>query len=323
MTSLFAFASRRGGPTAAARLLVVGSLVACLAAGGLQAAGARPVGSAQGAYLRSFGGDHRGFDTDRAMHHIRRLAQRIGVRVRATRGERRAARYFAKRLRAFGYRVRVRTFSVDGRTSRNVVARWPRSRRRAVVIGAHLDTVRRSPGANDNASGVAVVIEMARIFAGKPQARRVRFVAFGAEEYGRDGHHHVGSQVYVRRAGPKGRRRIAGMVSVDMVADGRPLIVGTAGIGSPVVARTFLRKVRRRDVRARYRVTCDCSDNGPFERAGIPAAFVWSGLEPNYHLPSDTVGNLSRRDLRRTGRALRAFTRAIDRGMLRRFYRAR
>ena len=309
------------GPVRASvgRLLLVGSLVAFLTAGDVQVAAARPVNATDAADLHRYSGALRGFDTGRAMYHVRRVARRIGVRVRATRGERRTARYFADKLEAFGYRVRVARFSVDGRTSRNVVARWPRPRRRPIVIGAHLDTVRGSPGANDNASGLAVVIELARIFAGRPQARRVRFIAFGAEEYGRDGRHHVGSEVYVKRVGRKGRRRIAGMVSVDMVADGRPLIVGTAGIGSPVVARTFLRKLRGTGVDAEFRVTCDCSDNGPFERAGIPAAFVWSGPEPDYHLPSDTVGNLSRRDLHRTGRALRVFTREIDAAMVRRF----
>ena len=261
------------------------------------------------------------FDDRRAMRHVRRLAEDIGVRVRATRGERRGARYAATRLRSYGYRVKVGRFSVDGARSRNVVARSPRSRKHVVVIGAHIDTVRRSTGANDNASGVAVVLEIARIFARKQQARWVRFVVFGSKEYGVDGRHHVGSQVYVNRLRARGRRRVAGMVSVDMIADGRPLIVGTAGIGPPVVARTLYRKLKRAGIRVAYRVTCDCSDNGPFERAGIPAAFAWSGSEPNYHSPSDTVANLSRRDLRRTGRAMRRFTRAIDRRLIRRFRR--
>jgi len=261
------------------------------------------------------------FDNRRALRHVKRLARGIGVRVRATRGERRAARYVAAKLRSYGYRVRLRRFSVDGKRSRNVVARWPRSHKHVLVVGAHIDTVPRSPGANDNASGVAVLLELARVFAGRPQARFVRFIGFGAEEYGADGRHHVGSQVYVNRVRARGRRRIAGMVSVDMIADGRPLIVGTAGIGPAVIARTLYRKLKRRGFGVVYRVTCDCSDNGPFERAGIPGAFAWSGLEPNYHLPSDTVANLSVRDLHRTGRALRTFVRAVDRGMIRFFRR--
>ena len=253
------------------------------------------------------------------MRHVRKLARDIGVRVRGRSGERRAARYIARRFRAFGYKVRIRRFAVDGRTSRNVVARWPGSIRHPFVIGGHMDTVARSPGANDNASGVAVVLEMARIAAGKEQACLTRFVAFGSEEYGTNGRHHVGSQKYVNRLGDEGRRRAPGMISVDMIADGRPLIVATAGIGPEIVARTVFRRMRRAGIGVVYKTTCDCSDNGPFERAGIPAAFVWSGFEPDHHRPSDRVANMSERDLARTGRAVRAFLKGLDRGMIRRF----
>lgn len=264
----------------------------------------------------------RWFDNERAMVHVRRLAGRIGVRVRATPAERRGQRYVKRRLRALGYRVFVQRFAVDGATSRNVVAMWPGAKRYPVVIGAHIDSVSGSPGANDNASGVAVMLEIARLVAGRPEARWVKFVSFGAEEYGSDGRHHVGSQEFVDRLERRGRRRLAGMVSVDMVADGRPLIVGTAGIGPRVVSYSFLRKARDKGLRVVYRTTCDCSDNGPFELAGIPAAFIWSGPEPDYHSASDVPANLSVRDLKRSGRAVRAFVDALDRKTIR-YYRRR
>ncbi len=250
------------------------------------------------------------------MGHIRALARDIGVRVRATRGENRGIAYVADRFRAMGYRVNVQRFSVDGDTSHNVVAWWPNPHRQKLVLGAHIDSVPGSPGANDNASGIAVMLENARIFAGTPQVRWVRFVAFGSEEYGSDGRHHVGSRVFVARQGADGRRRIAGMVSVDMVADGRPLIIGTAGIGPPRVARTLYRKLDRAGVAVDYRITCDCSDNGPFERAGIPGAFMWSGDEPNYHDDSDRVRNLRPKHVRRSGRATRIFLKRLDSGMI-------
>ena len=167
------------------------------------------------------------------------------------------------------------------------------------------------------------MLEMARLAAGKEQACLTRFVAFGSEEYGSNGRHHVGSQKYVNRLGDEGRRRAPGMISVDMIADGRPLIVATAGIGPEIVARTVFRRMRRAGIAAVYKTTCDCSDNGPFERAGIPAAFVWSGFEPDHHRPSDRIANMSKRDLARTGRAVRAFLKALDEGMIRRFRSAR
>ena len=261
----------------------------------------------------------RPFSTYYAMRHVRHLARKIGPRLRGTSAEKRAARYFRRRLQQKGYVTNVQRFEVDGGSSRNVVAWWPGARRYPIVLGAHIDTVAGAPGANDNASGVAILIDIARALAGRKHVRNVRLVAFGSEEYGSNGIHHVGSHVFVKRLGKKGRRRLAGMVSVDMVADGRPLIIGTAGIGHPVVARTLYRRLKRAGFNVVYRTTCDCSDNGPFEIAGIPGAFMWSGTEPNYHDPSDTVANMSRRDLRRSGRAVRRFVRGLDVKTLRQF----
>jgi hypothetical protein len=262
------------------------------------------------------------FSKKKAMGHVRELAKDIGIRVRATKGERKGANYIATEFEDLGYEVTIQKFSVDSGKSRNVRARWPGITKHPFVVGGHMDSVPGSPGANDNASGVAVVLEMARIFAGTEQAELVEFVAFGAEEYGADGTHHVGSQKYVNRLGKKGRNRSPGMISVDMIADGKPLIVGTAGIGPDVVARTVYNKIEKKTlVNVDYRTTCDCSDNGPFERAGIPGAFLWSGSEPDYHSPSDTVPNLNPDHLRRTGRAVRAFLELLDADMLARFRR--
>ncbi|MDQ3767139.1 MAG: M28 family metallopeptidase, partial [Actinomycetota bacterium] len=248
------------------------------------------------------------FSLDRAMSHVRRLAGRIGTRVRGHSGERKAAHYVAGRFRALGYRTHVNTFSVDGAKSRNVVAKWPSSARYGIVLGAHIDTVRGSPGANDNASGVAVLLETARLIAAREPSRWVKLVAFGSEEYGADGRHHVGSSEFVKRLGARGRRRLAGMMSIDMIADGRPLLTGTSGIGPPVAARHIFHTVKAKtNIGLRYITFCDCSDHGPFERAGIPATFLYSGEEPDYHSPSDVTKNLVPRDLRRTGRAVRAF----------------
>jgi aminopeptidase YwaD len=258
------------------------------------------------------------FSKKRAMKDVRHLAGKLGVRVRTSRAERKAARYIAQRFRSMGYNVNVQKFHVDDGVSRNVVAWWPGSRRYPFIVGGHLDTVPDSPGANDNASGVAVILENARLFAGTRQAEWVRFVAFGSEEYGTDGRHHVGSEKFVRRQGRTGRRRLPGMVSVDMVADGRPLIVGNSGIAEDSVAKMLYRDLKRAKIGVTYQTTCDCSDNGPFERAGIPAGFMYSGDEPDYHASTDTPANLKPRDLERSGRALRAVIERLDRKRIQR-----
>lgn len=261
------------------------------------------------------------FSRRRAMTHVRALAGTIGVRVRATAGERRGARYIAREFRELGYDVFIQKFPVDGSTSRNVVARWPEARKYPIVIGGHMDSVPTSPGGNDNASGIAAILEIARIVRNTEQAGFLKFIAFGSEEFGTDGSHHVGSRVFVERLGPQGRRKLGGMLSVDMVADGRPLIVGTSGIGPDVLARHLYRKIEHRNIRVDYQTLCDCSDNGPFEHAGIPAGFLWSGDEPNYHDDSDTIANMVPADLERTGKALRAFVKGVGQALLDRLRR--
>lgn len=256
------------------------------------------------------------FSKQRAMDHVRKLAGDIGVRVRGTRGERLGARYIAKRFKSLGYKVNVQKFAVDNGTSRNVVAWWPTAKRFPFVIGAHMDTVSGAPGANDNASGVATILEVARLFADTRQAQWVRFVAFGSEEFVNSGVHHLGSTTYVRRLGPPGRKRLAGMLSVDMIADGVPLRIGHIGISEPVVARSVYRKVTKGGIATSWFRSCDCSDHGPFEHAGIPASFMWSGDEPNYHSSSDTPRNMDPDDLARTGRAVRLFVKQLDRRIL-------
>lgn len=262
------------------------------------------------------------FKRTRAMKHVWRLSNRIGVRIRGTNAERRAARYFAREMGDLGYRVKVQKFGVDGRTSRNVVASWPGVIEHPFVVGAHMDTVAGSPGANDNASGVAILIEMARLLRGHPKAQLFRFVAFGSEEYGHNGRHHIGSEVFVNRLGPRGRERSPGMVSVDMVADGRPLIVGNSGMAHDIVANELFERLKETAISVRFRTSCDCSDNGPFERAGIPASYVWSGDEPDYHSSTDTVWNMNRKHFHRSGRAVRVFMLSLSRNDLGRFRNA-
>jgi Iap family predicted aminopeptidase len=257
------------------------------------------------------------------MAHVRKLAGDVGVRVRATEGERRGAGYAAKKLRSFGYEVQIQKFPLDGATSRNVVASWPDGKKYPFVVGGHIDTVPGSPGANDNASGSAVVIELARVFAATKQARFVKFVLFGAEESGADRTHHLGSEHYVERLGSTGRERLAGMISVDMIADGRPLLVGNSGIADDVVAGTLFNKIDKAGFNVRYITLCDCSDHGPFEHAGIPAAFAYSGTVDYYHSPADTVGKVKPEDVLRTGRAMRSFMKHLGKAMLDRFRRAR
>jgi Zn-dependent M28 family amino/carboxypeptidase len=236
------------------------------------------------------------FSATRAFDHVRKLAGGIGPRPAGSSAYRKAARYVQETFDQLGYRARLVPFELpNGSTSRNVVATWPSPARSRILIGAHLDTVPGSPGANDNASGVAVVLELARVFAGTREARGIRFVAFGAEEVQPGGGHHFGSAAYAETAKPRA------MVSVDMIGLDRTIIVGWMSIGSRKTVAALLAAAKHSGVAAREKVLPDWSDNGPFERAGVPSALLWTGDEPNHHQPTDVVANVKKVALLATG----------------------
>ena len=236
------------------------------------------------------------FSSSRAFDHVRELAGGIGPRPAGSAAYARAARYVHARFVELGYRSRLVPFELpNGSTSRNVVATWPSPARSRILIGAHLDTVPGSPGANDNASGVAVILELARTHAGTSEARGIRFVAFGAEEVQPGGGHHFGSAAYAARAKPRA------MVSVDMIGLDRTIIAGWMGIGSRKTVAALLSAAKESGVDAREKILPDWSDNGPFERAGVPSALLWTGDEPNHHEPTDVVANVRRAALLAAG----------------------
>jgi hypothetical protein len=240
------------------------------------------------------------FSTTEAFGHVRRLAGRIGPRPAGSRAYRRAVRYVTGKLTTLGYEASLQRFRVGRRGfSWNVVAVPPETAAVRMLVGAHLDTVPGSPGGNDNASGVAVLLEVARLLAGSTSADGLALVAFGTEELQPDGRHHVGSAAYVRRMSAAKKDGLDLMVSVDMVGKARPFISGHLRGTSLGAARAVARAARASGSRASVRALGDISDHGPFARAGMPAAFLWTGDEPNHHRPTDVVRNVARRSLPR------------------------
>ena len=111
------------------------------------------------------------------VQRLRRQVEALeGVRHRVAAPERhRAARdYIASELRTLGLRVDLAPFSFRGHTYHNVVGGVPGSdaRRPRLLIGAHFDSTAHTPGADDNASGVAALLECARLIASSPPGRR-------------------------------------------------------------------------------------------------------------------------------------------------------
>jgi Zn-dependent M28 family amino/carboxypeptidase len=151
--------------------------------------------------------------------HVDRLAGLIGPRhLGAPRAFQAAADLVERELGEAGYSVQKQSYSVGQHEVANLIAELPGGKRadEIVVLGAHYDTVAGSPGADDNASAVAVLIEVARRMKSLRPARTVRFVSFACEERPYCYTTEMGSQVYARECRARGER-IRGMLCLEMV----------------------------------------------------------------------------------------------------------
>ncbi len=269
----------------------------------------------------------------RLRSHVERIAGR--PRVPGTTEHAHAASYIREQLERCGFAPRVHGTPATGD---NIVASYGAGPR-VVVVGAHYDSVEGSPGADDNASGVAALLEVARLYAehrahesgGAPPVR-IDFVAFDREEEGL-----VGSRAYVAAL----RREaidVRGMMSLEMlgftaqdqtfvpgvsirstqgdflavVADERsePLLAAfqspdafppaVDGEGS-LIERVVVRRGTEAAALARL------SDHGAFWEARLPALLVTDTAflrNPHYHQPTDTPDTLDYDFLRRSTRSV-------------------
>jgi Zn-dependent M28 family amino/carboxypeptidase len=182
-------------------------------------------------------------------------------------------------------------------------------RRAHLVVGAHLDTVPQAPGAEDNASGVGVLLAVAEAVAGARTRLPVVFVAFGAEEPrgSTDDDHHYGSRHYVGALGPSQRTAVRGMVSLDRVGVGRVLPVCGATTGPDRLERALLRAARRAGAAAMPCGVNRSSDHWSFVRAGLPGVRLGSTPYAGYHSPADVPTVVNRAQLSRAGRTVVAW----------------
>jgi Zn-dependent M28 family amino/carboxypeptidase len=140
---------------------------------------------------------------DRLRAHVERLAGDIGQRnVFASRSLERATAYIEEEWKKLGYAVERLEYVISGLRCANLVTeRKGRARRTEILLlGAHYDSVIGSPGANDNASGVAALLEISRLFQAVEPALTVRFVAFVNEERPFFRTSQQGSMVYAKAA---------------------------------------------------------------------------------------------------------------------------
>jgi len=150
------------------------------------------------------------------------------------------------------------------------------------VIGGHYDSVPEGPGANDNASGTALMLELAR----SQQTDGLCVVAFGAEEIGL-----FGSQAFVATTDLKAT---VFMLNFDMA--GR--LEGPTIIGDVALTNLLLAAVEGLPIRAGSFPPFASSDHATFLSAGIPSVTITSGGDPAIHTAGDDVDNVAEDSLR-------------------------
>lgn len=222
-----------------------------------------------------------------------------------------------------GYKIDRNVYSVDDKEVRNVIAELPGKSRRdeIVVIGAHYDTVPNCPGANDNGTGVVALLSLAKAFAGDPQDRTIRFVAFVNEEPPYFHTELMGSHQYAKRCSSR-RENVVSMLSLETIGyfsneEGSQKIPEGLDGNFPTTGN-FLAFVGNQDSRfladsAKTAFSINCglpaigggflegtpgvswSDHWSFWQFGFPGVMVTDTAPyryPHYHKPSDTVDKI-------------------------------
>jgi Zn-dependent M28 family amino/carboxypeptidase len=224
--------------------------------------------------------------------------------------------------------MRVRTDTIaENRTTENVIAETAGGGpNRVVVIGAHLDSVSRGPGINDNGSGSATILEVAKVYAqqGRTPRNKLRFAWWSAEEEGL-----IGSTEYVASLSQAEKDQILLNLNFDMVGspnfvrfvydgDNSAFPAGVNGVqagpaGSGLIEDVFTDYFDSKGLASEPTPFNGRSDYGPFIAEGIPAGGLFTGAEgiktaaeavtyggtagqpydPCYHLACDTYANNS------------------------------
>ena len=148
--------------------------------------------------------------------HLRYLSVELGERgISRPQNLQVAADYVSQAFTRMGYEPRCQSFIYQRQEVHNIIAgrQHPDG---YYILGAHYDTVAGTPGADDNASGVAVLLEVARLARRRPPPRPWTFIGFTCEEPPAFFTPYMGSRVYAKRARRQGEK-ILGMLCLEMV----------------------------------------------------------------------------------------------------------
>ena len=246
------------------------------------------------------------------------------------------ARYIAAAFAAHGLNPELQSFPSSGRTVSNVQVSPPGNS--LIVVGAHYDTVPGSPGADDNASGVAALIELAGLLGN--EGLSIRFVAFANEELPYFMGPEMGSWVSARRSRERGEP-VRAMLSLEMLGcyrdaprsqryppplnliypDRGNFIAFVGDIAARALVRKTIGSFRRNAAFPSEGVAAPSfvpgvmrSDHASFRDQGFPAIMVTDtafNRNPHYHQASDTPETLDYERLARVTLGLAAVLREL------------
>jgi hypothetical protein len=204
-----------------------------------------------------------------------------------------------------GYTTRTENFAVGSGMSRNLIAERPGRScgpRKLVLVTAHLDSINinggpsaNAPGADDNGSGAAGLLELARLLKDHPSTHDLRFILFGGEEQGL-----IGSNDYVSRLDSNERARITAAINMDMIAtlnSATPTVLLEGGnVSQPVMDGLVEAAMTYTGLTVQTSLNPFASDHVPFINAGVPAVLTIEGVDganSNIHTASDTLAHIN------------------------------
>lgn len=256
--------------------------------------------------------------------HVVMLAKTIGQRnVENPQGYKEAENYLAGQLQAMGYKVERQTYPVGSHQSVNLWVEQKGSRDEVVVLGAHYDSADSgTPGSDDNASGCAGVLELARLFREHKDGPTLRFVFFANEEPPYFHDDTMGSLVYAKKCKEDGDKVVA-MLSLECIgfysdqpnSQKLPAVIAGAypstgnfiafvgDLGSKALMQKCLAKFQAAQTMPAEGIAAPASidgitwsDHWAFWKCGYPALMVTDTAiyrNPNYHMSTDTAESLN------------------------------
>lgn len=256
----------------------------------------------------------RTFQGDLAYAWVARQCD-LGYRITGTEESRQAGDLFIEELRTLGWEVREQQFTYRDTPVRNILA-W-RGTGPAVLLGAHYDTRRAADeedptvpvmGANDGASGVAVLLELARALDEEQLTNQLYLAFFDAEDNGHlDGWEWiVGSTYLAQHWGEENEAPLEAMVLVDMIGDADQQIYYERN-SNPALSETLWQIAAELGYSDRFipqpKYTM-LDDHIPFARQGVPAVDIIDFDYPYWHTTEDTRDKVSAESLAAVGRTL-------------------